>query len=66
MKRENLRFAKPLVWVIFIATAILSAGCYMTELNADGSGTFTREVFIPPNTDPPSFCRKISRRAPRF
>lgn len=64
MKKENLRFAKPLAWALFVASVILSAGCYSTELNADGSGIFTREVFIPPNTDPQRFCRRISRGRP--
>jgi hypothetical protein len=64
MKRENPGFGRLLAGVFFLASVILSAGCYMTELNADGSGRFTREIFIPPNTDPQSFCRRVSRGRP--
>ncbi len=67
MKREHLNFAKWTKWMacaLFFASAILSAGCYLTELNADGSGVITREIFIPPNTDPQSFCRRVSRGRP--
>jgi len=42
--------------LVTAASAVLSAGCYVTEINADGSGTLTREVVSPPGTDPQKFC----------
>ena len=56
MKKSTEGLRKRLACWLLAASAILSAGCYVTEINADGSGTLSREVVSPPGTDPQKFC----------
>jgi hypothetical protein len=61
MKREYLRFGKSTACLFFLAITILSSGCYVTEFNPDGSGVLTREIVIPPGTEPQKFCPGAGR-----
>ena len=56
MKKDTRGVRRRIACWLLAASAILSAGCYVTEINADGSGTLTREVVSPPGTDPQKFC----------
>ena len=56
MKKDTQKLRKRIACWLLVASAVLSAGCYVTEINADGSGTLTREVVSPPGTDPQKFC----------
>jgi hypothetical protein len=61
MKIENLTFGRLIVCLLSVASIILSSGCYVTEFNSDGSGILTREIFVPPGTDPQKFCPGAGR-----
>ena len=56
MKNYTQGLRKRIACWLLAASAVLSSGCYVTEINADGSGTLTREVVSPPGTDPQKFC----------
>jgi hypothetical protein len=56
MKKDTQGLRKRIACWLLAASAVLSTGCYVTEINADGSGTLTREVASPPGTDPQKFC----------
>jgi hypothetical protein len=56
MKKESFKFRTRIACLLLVASVLLSAGCYVTEINADGSGVLTREIVIPPGTDPQKFC----------